>query len=307
MEENRERDPSAAFLSDPALTREEAEIIGRKLWLLLARRTEAYTAGGSSSVPVETAQELFASLSFTLGLYLKESNCPAGRLLTDDLNDLYKRGVRLIEKKLACAKKLYEAACLGAPAIENISFRDTMRNLGTFFRRYDYRFFAHQIPCAIDYQLCRAVPEEPGGVEYVTEYLRRVIIENDFLRRFDPDRVERLLMSSCPDYRGLLINLYEPAAANAVGLALLDDDVFSLDISGSGRARLAALFETLPETRMKLALREAAARLCQTLPIPDGAARDYLAMTAVSLAPRIAAALPYGGLDGIFLSLWTSH
>ena len=307
MQENHERDPAGAFLSDPILSREEAEIIRRKLWQLLAKRTAAYTAGDSSSVPVETARELLASLCFTLGLYLKESKSPPGRLVSDDVNELYRRGVELIEEKLAYARKLYEAACLGAPAVENISFRDTLRNLGAFFRRYDYRYFAHQLPCAIDYQLCRAVPGEPGGVEYVTEYLRRVVIENDFLRRFERGRVERLLMSSCPDYRDLLINLYEPVAVNAVGLTLAGGDVFSLDVSEHNRTRLAALFESLPEYRAKEVLREATARLCHVLPLRDGAARDYLAATADSLSPRVAAALLYGGLGGIFLSVRPSH
>lgn len=307
MEGNREQAPAGAFPADNALTREEVEIVRQKLWLLLAKRTEAYTAMDSSSVPVETARELFASLCFTLGLFLKESGSPAGRLVTDDLDELYRQGVRQIEEKLTYARKLHEAACLGAPAIENISFLDTLRNLGTFFRRYDCRFFAHHIPCSIDYQLCRAVPDEPGGVEYVTEYLRRLIIENDFLRRFDRERVERLLMSSCNDYRGLLINLYEPAAANAIGLTLAGGDLFSLDVSDRDRAHLAALFASLPESRAKEALRDAAARLCYTLQIRDSAARDYLAAAAVSLYPRIAAALPYGGLDGIFLSARPSH
>jgi hypothetical protein len=254
-------------------------------------------------VPAETARELLASLCFTLGLYLKESGSPAGRLVTDDLNDLFQQGIRVIEEKLACAKKLYQAACLGAPDIENISFRDTLRNLGLFFRRYDYRFFAHLVPCSVDYQLCHAVPDEPGGVEYVTEYLRRVIIENDFLRHFDRVRVEGLLRCYCPDYRGLLVNLYEPAAANAVGLVLTGGDVLSLDVTDHDRARLASLFEPLPASRAKESLLNAAARLCRTLEIRDDAARDYLAMTASSLFPRIAAAREHGGLDGIFLSI----
>jgi hypothetical protein len=73
------------------------------------------------------------------------------------------------------------------------------------------------VPCDIDYQLCRPVPEDLLGVEYVNEYLRRVVLENDFLRRFPKEPVIKLLENYCPDYRGLLINLYEPVATNALG------------------------------------------------------------------------------------------
>jgi hypothetical protein len=44
-------------------------------------------------------------------------------------------------------------------------------------------------------------------------------------------------------------------------------------------------------------------RLCRALYIRDPAAQAYLESTASDLYPRIAAALPYGGLSGIFLSV----
>jgi hypothetical protein len=146
--------------------------------------------------------------------------------------------------RLICDKRLFITASLGLPAIENASLRDTMRGIRLFFRRYDLHFFAHQIPTVLDYQLSHAVPDSFLGIEYIVEYLRRLIIENDFLRRFEP----------------------------------------ALPISRS-------------------ALRAAAVRLCRALYIRDPAALAYLESTASDLYPRIAAALPYGGLSGIFLSV----
>jgi hypothetical protein len=295
---------------EEALTPEEAALVRRKLLALLARRTGLYTALDSSSVPVETAQELLTSLGFTLGLALRSSGGSAKRMVTEDLDTLYRQGVQILEERLNLGKRLFITASLGLPAIENASLRDTMRGIRLFFRRYDLHFFAHQIPAVLDYQLSRAVPDSFLGIEYIVEYLRRLIIENDFLRRFAPDQVAGLLRSFCPDYRSLPVNLFEPAAANAVGRALLkgplplatDDRVQWLFFTEEDRRLLAVLFESLPEPGARSALRGAAARLCRTLDIRDPAAQAYLENTASDLYPRIAAALPHGGLGGIFPS-----
>jgi len=289
--------------SDGSLNEEEALRIQEKLWRLLVRRTTLYTMGDSSSVPVETAGELLSSICFTLNLYLKESGNSMKLLVSADLEELFALGVKETEKQIERGKQLWQAACINVPKIENISLRDTLRSIGEFFRRYDHRFFAHKIPCDIDYQLCRAVPDELFGIEYLNEYLSRLIIESDFLRRFDDRLVVRLLKSYCPDYKGLLINLYEPAAVNAVGLALAGGNVFSLDITDDDRARLTSLFEGFKEPMARKALTDSAEKLFSVLDIKNISARQYLAQTVTDLWPRIAAALPSGGLDGIFLSI----
>lgn len=51
-----------------------------------------------------------------------------------------------------------------------------------------------------------------------SEYLRHILLENELLGKFDVSPVLSLLKAACRDYRELLINLYEPVAANAIGL-----------------------------------------------------------------------------------------
>lgn len=284
------------------LSEADAATVFTKLMLLLSKQAARYTTGDSSSVREETARELLVSIRFTLELYLRESGLPVSSLVAADLNDIFPLGIGMIEKALGTFERLYQAACLGAPDIENLSYRDTLSSLGTFRRRYDYRLFAHAVPCDIDYQLCRPVPENLLGVEYVNEYLRRIIIENGFLRRFPKGRVTELLESYCFDYNGLLINLYEPVATNALGLTLLERGASTLDIPDEACKHIADVLSPLSENARRNALVEAADRLCGFLGIRDAAARDYLARTAEALCPRIDSALSFGGLSGIFLA-----
>ena len=283
------------------LTDEDEIAIQTKLWQLLARRTELYTMGDSSSVRIETAQELLQSISFCLELFLRQSRNTKKFLVSADLEEVFGQGQTVCEEKIELGKLLYNKACLTAPGIENISYRDTLTEIGGFFKHYDYRFFAHRIPCDIDYQLCNPVKESMLGIEYINDYLGRIIVENDFVRRFEKNRVESLLECCCPDYRGLLINLYAPVAANAVGLALLHENVGALEVTASGDTRLVKLFDGLSATPAKKALSEAALRVCAELNIKDASTVRYLRKTAEELFPRIEAALPHGTLGGIFI------
>ena len=283
------------------LSETEEQSIQAKLFALLARRTELYTMGEHSSVRIETAQELLQSVIFCLNLYLKQSGNKRKLLAQADLEELFKLGQGVIEERLELGKKLYRIACDSAPEIENTSYKDTLRNIGDFFKRYDYRFFAHLIPCDIDYQLCNPVQEGLQGVEYINQYLGRIIIENSFVSKFENSIVERLLNSYCSDYKGLVINIYAPLAANAVGLALLHEEVRSLCITEADGERLVKLFEPLSVTPAKKALGDAAERACAELKISDASSVRYLRKTAEELFPRIEAALPHGGLDGVFV------
>ena len=54
------------------ITEEEKIFIEIKIWNLLGKWTGRYTMGDSTSVPVEIAEELLKSISFSIGLELKK-------------------------------------------------------------------------------------------------------------------------------------------------------------------------------------------------------------------------------------------
>ncbi len=118
-------------------------------------------------------------------------------------------------------KNLLEEVRKSSPNIENISYKDTINEIDKFFSKYDYRFFAHKIDCSIDYQLSNAISEKLQGIEYINEYLKALLIENEFCICFDKDNIIYILNSYCDDYKELLINIFEPILTNAIGLDIL--------------------------------------------------------------------------------------
>lgn len=290
----------AAAAGEQLATPEELAAFEARFLGLLERRTAIYTQGDSTSVPKHVAADLLLSIAFVLGIDPSRPEVPR-ELLTVDLEEEYRRRLDAIAERVAAAEKLWREVCATMPLIENIALRDTLKSIGGFFKWYDYRSMAHEIPCSIDYPLCHPVPETLQGIDYIEEYLRRLMIEADFLRRFELERVERVLAASSPDYIGLLVNLYEPVATNALGLALIDKEPRELLVPDEDREEIAERLRPLGDAARERVLRRAAMAACGAVGVEDEVAEEYLSGLAPEHLPRIAVALARGDLSGVFV------
>ena len=82
----------------------------------MARHTARYTAGGSSSLPVDTAQALLTSLRFTLGL---DDPARQRALLETGFEQGYREGVAALQQRVARGKRLWAAVCAHPPEVTN--------------------------------------------------------------------------------------------------------------------------------------------------------------------------------------------
>lgn len=248
---------------------------------LLERQMLLYTMGEHSSLPVETVEELARSIAFTI----EQCQGEAGELMAPAPapEALLAQGRRVLEREVSRGRMLLRGVEAGAPAFAGRSYRGTLAEIHGFFRAYDLRFFAHQIPCLIDYQLAQAVPAELLGVRFINEYLRRLACENAVCARFDPARADKLLREQDSLYTQEVTNLYEPLAERALALALLGGDIHGLALTEGQRAAL----------RERLAAGErltgAAGRLARALEL-SGMQRAYLERTAEAMETRLRAA-----------------
>ena len=296
------------------LTADEEQLWREKLAALLARQIALYTANESSSVPLTAAQELLRGVLFFLDVseesevngllgdagsrYEAERTARIRALLPLDLADELARGRRRAQRDAALTLALWRKVVETLPPLENRSLRDTLRSIGRGFRRYDTRFFPQRFDCDIDYQLAQGVPESLLGINYVNRYLTHLAAENILLTRLPQGEVRAVLERSCPDWRGLLVNLYALAAANALartllggeGLTLSDGEIDALRVRW-GHAR--------PE-RIMADLLAAADTLAERLALPRGAER-YLRDYAREVAVRAEGLRDCGGLRGLFV------
>ena len=292
-------------LSAP-LNPEEQTALRQGLLTLLQWQITRYTAGDSTSVRVETVQELLASLCVSLGLAgWPDGPAPdpaAARALLRPGTDwpaALRAGQRRLQNRWALAKQLWRTAYQGAPPYQNQALRETLQSIGAAFGQYDLLFFAHSLPGSIDYPLCCPLPETWQGAPYLAEYLARLNTENAVLAALPPDRVQTLLWRAYPDVQGQLVSLCEPVLDALLGCALLGLPPQRLSIPPAARDTLAAL----PRHQRTAGLRVAAASL-NTLPGLTGARTALLLQTAADhLDIRLEAALRYGGLENLLVTL----
>ena len=219
-------------------------------------------------------------------------------LLPLDLADELAHGQHRAQRDAALTLALWRKVVAALPPLENRSLRDTLRSIGRGFRRYDTRFFPQRFDCDIDYQLAVPVSESLLGINYVNRYLTHLAAENSLLTRLPQGEVRAVLERSCPDWRGLLVNLYAPAAANALARTLLGGEGLTLS-DGEIDALRERWKHARPEQIMAdlLAAEDA---LAERLILPRGAGK-YLNGFAREVAARAEALRDCGGLRGVFV------
>ena len=226
------------------LTGAEERLWQEKLAALLVRQIALYTANESSSVPAAAARELLRGVLFFLAVPEEaDGGGEADRaarirtLLSCDLADELAHGQQRAQRDAALTIALWRKVVETLPPLENRSLRDTLRSIGRGFRCYDTRFFPQRFDCDIDYQLSQSVSESLLGINYVNQYLARLAAENSLLTRLPQGEVRAVLERSCPDWRGLLVNLYAPAAANVLARTLLGGEGLTLSDGEIGAPR----------------------------------------------------------------------
>ena len=280
----------------PDVPRREA--FAAEFLALLTERAARFTMGDSTSVRLETAEAMARSLQYCISLALPAANEP--KIETRSARELYESGLLEARRRIKRAALLLRQAESLRPPVENVAFRDTLAALPDFFRRYDPEFFACEIPCDIDYPLCAPVPESKAGVDYVLDYLRRLNTESAFLRRF-PAPLLALAYERYYGDDGLLVNLYEPVAAAAVGRALAGKAVKNLFTDAEDRGRIALALNGAGEEGAEALLAKAAETACAELDIASAFDRAYCRSAALALLPRLRAAAPEDGYAGIFV------
>lgn len=82
-------------------------------------------------------------------------------------------------------------------------------SIGDIKSRYDTYFAAHEVPYDIQYQLSAPIDESLRGIDYIQAWLNQLLRETQYIAQFTPKSCIAVLERSCPDYKGLHVNLYD--------------------------------------------------------------------------------------------------
>lgn len=288
------------LLSDP-----EIENIQIQSVKLLARQIERYSSGDSSSVRVEIAQSILQSTLYSIGIYLKsltDTDMSLSEIRQTPLEELYKKGRKLIEKKTNIAKHLLHIVQHERIETDNLAYNDTVENgLSEFFSSYDPDFAAHDTPCSIDYPL-NIDKMELVGIEYIFEYLQKIYWENKFCKEFSEDAISCVLRGYDEKYTDLLVNIFRIVFTNALGHTLLGKSAGGLKIDSIDRKSLQEKLEYLSQDQLCKVLETASIKLCKQLDFTNDFFQQYIYKTIRDICERLKNALENEQLESIFVS-----
>lgn len=270
--------------------------ITEALYSLLSAQCKSFTGGQSSSLSVETVEALLSSICFSLSCFANKYGQNA--LLKIPPEKALEGARDILKKRIQLCKTLYLTLLRLPFQPDNVSYRDTVNGMENFFKKYDYYFFADQIPCDIDYQLCLPVSENLWGVEFLTEYIKRLICEGRFCGAFQRYEITALLANFGSRNYELLINVFTPVLLNALGRALLGNDISTLEVTPDGIEKLFSMFAGLKYEEALPIVDKASKLLCSRVGF-SGYNAEYVTESARTLIPRICRCDP----KGLFLSL----
>lgn len=219
-------------------------------------------------------------------------------LKQEPLEQIFQTGLKRIRRKVQAARLILRQITKELFQTKNVFYRSTVVDgIGGFFKLYNPEFSAHEIHITADYPTFPGVADL-AGIEFIERYLHNIVSENQFLLYFSVNKIHHLLCGLDENYQQILMNLYEPVLAAALGCALTNRPV--LDLSCDMDA-LEALFHEKSTEEIKTLLSVALSQVIGELACPHELT-GYLKSSLPKLALSVQSAMELGHLETVILT-----
>lgn len=176
---------------------------------VVAKLSDKYTGGMSTSVTYEKAQELMEAVLYCIREYEQEPSSGFELMVTEDLpmEEIYKRGYELVVRKVKKMRLFYNTISKRFCSYECCNYENVIQNeMPEFFRRYDPQFAPQKNLLMFDYPILLPLGKLTG-IDAVEHYLSSISLEQRFLGAFDETYVCRILSAYDWNYREQFYNL----------------------------------------------------------------------------------------------------
>ena len=242
--------------------------------------------GNNSSVPIELAQDMMESITYTINLV-------GGVYTNRNIEEALKLGQEILESRLAKAKSMLELVNATAPQWQTECRWEALRYLRHYLEQYDHLHLAHKGPEDLFYPILISPPEDIQGIDSCIFYLNIMWIENQIMAGVPEDILEQF-WDRLP---AAALNQCEHLLINGIGKALLRTGIDPLVFETEEHMQLiVALLEATEE-----GLRDSAKLLCEWLNLKDENARMYVESVVPQLTMWIGDNVRNGNLSNLFL------
>lgn len=285
------------------LSDRELSVIQTDLLFILAEQADQWSLDKSSSIPIEKAQDIMASILFVIGIQLKSYQTPEqaiGVLKLEPLKTLFESGLKLVRRKMVIARRLQKRILNHLLATPNVYYRSTIADgINGFFKLYRPQFAAQEIHITADYPIFMGRPQLEG-IEFIEKYLRCIQAENAFCLCFAPQDIHHLLCGLTKDYRSVPLNIFEPVLLSALGLIILDRSPLRLNLTENDISILYQKFFEQSEMEVQDCLRNALSSLNTEMNLPQ-ISIQYADLCIPNIVATILNAVKQKTLDKVFL------
>ncbi|MGL9729845.1 DUF6179 domain-containing protein [Enterococcus sp. DIV0756] len=190
------------------------EVLDPDFYPFFMRKLQEHLSG-SSVITIDQAERIQQSIEFVLAQGGEGS-----------LPERFEQGKHQLKQRLKKLQQLYETIMANYQSFEIDSLKESLIEIGHFFKTYDLEYGAAENDQAfLDYQLSVAVPKDFVGLEYYERYLQNLAAEVFFLKNIPEHQIYELL--DCYqeklgfDYRQDVNNLFEIVFRQIVGKMLI--------------------------------------------------------------------------------------
>ena len=205
-----------AWLSGALPGGAQPENFKRELLFVLSEQIERYTAGKSSSVPMETAENILQSILYCVKAYLQAIPDAGTAALHITPRILFQEGQRILSSEVEKARHIWTDVKKTRIPTDLYVYNSTVdEGIKGFFSTYDLKFAAHE-----NGALC-GFPDYPlfcddrslEGILYMKRYLEQMKRENIWCAQFGKNKIRSILLvhglKYHLDYREMIVNIPE--------------------------------------------------------------------------------------------------
>ena len=273
-----------------ALSPEQQQRIMGQMYLIIGEQVQSYhkhrNMGCNTSVPVELAQELIASVEYTI-------NQTGGVFAHSNVGEALKLGQQILEDKVCRARAILDLVTGTAPDWQTDCRWEALRYLGQYLNQYDHKHLAHKGPDELYYPVLITPPEGIRGINICLFYLNILWIENQIMAGVPDDVLDQFWDRLPAD----TLNQCERLLINGVGKTMIGSELDSLVFeAGEYQSLMAAM-----RRAAKGDLRKTVRTLCRLLNIGDENARLYVEAIDPLLSAWTGENMRLEGLSNLFI------
>lgn len=223
-----------------------------ELYVIISELTRKYTAGDSTSVPYEIAEQLAEAVCYCIGEIWNHNDglVPQG----EDARRIYEAGRQRVLQKAAEGQRLYSEIMEDFDAYGNRTLRETVVDgMPKFFLYYDAEYNPQDHLLTLDYPVLMSL-EEMRGIDRILAYLTCIDLEQRFLKLFPRDYVVKIFKHYHQSYRDLMINLPGILLRKLLANFLLHLPLWKTELTQAHYENLAQLIQQQGRENLELTL-----------------------------------------------------